>query len=74
MSLTDEQNPAKHVADGEEVLSKVLEETPGNPWKPFGNPSGNPWNPIGNPSETRKRFRHLAGLDIVPNPIPSNIA
>ena len=74
MSLTDKQHPAKKVVDGEEVLSKVLEETPGNPWKPFGNPSGNPWTPLGNPSGTKKKFRHLAGLEIAPNSIPSDIA
>ena len=43
MTLTDEQNSAKNVGDGEEVLLKVIEETPGNPWKPLGNPSGNPF-------------------------------
>ena len=90
MTLTDEQNSAKNVGDGEEVLLKVIEETPGNPWKPIGNPSGNPFGhlfvdlagtspepPIGNtrkPARDKKQFRHLAGLEIVPNLIPRNIA
>ena len=50
LSLLDEQNLAKNVVHGEEAKSKVREETPGNPRKPFGNPFGNPlgnpWKPI----------------------------
>ena len=89
MTLTDEQNSAKNVGDGEEVLLKVIEETPGNPWKPLGHPSGHPFGhlfvdlagtspePHRQHTKTRprqKQFRHLAGLETVPNLIPRNIA
>ena len=90
MTLTDEQNSRQNVVVGEEVLSKVIEETPGNPWNPLGNPSGNPFenlfgNPSGtspgppsatheNPPRTKTQFRHLVGLETAPNLIPRNIA
>ena len=75
LSLLDEQNPAKNVVHGEEAKSKVREETPGNPWEPFGNPFRKP--PLathGHPFENKNSSDTLPKLRLFPNPIPSNVA